>query len=250
MHRSALVAFDFDHTITDDNTDVVARKMLPREKLTDGVKDLFRSNGWIVYMRKIFQLLHDSSIDVKQIRNAIIGIPPVPGIEKLLRELHSNGCEIIIISDSNTLFISEWLKNRKLDEVVAQVFTNPARVDESGMIKVDMYHVQESCKLSTVNLCKGEILDSYIDKRRGEGVHFDRVVYVGDGKNDLCPILRLSERDLAFPRKDYVLVKILNGTENNEIPNVKARVFPWSDGREILEKLEKEIDLSSSSSTL
>ncbi|XP_015438200.1 PREDICTED: probable phosphatase phospho2, partial [Dufourea novaeangliae] len=240
MHRSVLVAFDFDHTISNDNTDVVARKLLPQEKLTDSVKELCRTSGWIPYMAKIFELLHSCSIDSKQIEKAIINIPPVPGVEKLLRELHVRGCEIIIISDSNTLFIGQWLKNRKLDHLVAQVFTNPAKFDENGVLRIDMYHVQDSCKLSTVNLCKGQILESYIKKRRNEGVHFDRVVYVGDGKNDLCPILRLSERDLAFPRQDYILVKILNSTEKMDIPKVKSRVFPWSDGMQILKKLEEE----------
>lgn len=236
-----LVAFDFDHTIANDNTDVVARKLLPEEKLPDNVKDLYRSSGWIAYMGKIFELLHSSSIDAKQIENAIVNIPAVPGIEKLLRELHGRGAEIIIISDSNTLFIDQWLTSKKLDNVITRVFTNPARIDEEGVMRVDMYHVQNTCKLSTVNLCKGQILEDYIKKRAGEGINFGRIAYVGDGRNDLCPILRLSEGDLAFPRKDYVLIKVLNNAESYEFPPVKARVIPWSDGMHILQTLEQEI---------
>lgn len=244
MHRSILVAFDFDHTIVNDNTDIVARKLLPNEKLPDSVKDLYRSNGWTTYMGKIFELLHNNSIDIKQIKTAINNIPPVPGIANLLKELHSRGCEIIIISDSNMLFISEWLKSKNLNYVITETFTNPAKIDKDGVIKLDMYHVQNSCKLSTVNLCKGQILEDYIKKRNDEGVHFDRIAYVGDGKNDLCPILRLSERDVAFPRKDYTLMKMLNHAENNQIPKINARVFPWSDGVQILKILEKEIGFS------
>lgn len=241
MHRSVLVAFDFDHTITDDNTDIVARNLLPKEKITDSVKNLYRSSGWIAYMAKIFELLHSNSIDIKQIKTAIVNIPPVSGIETLLKELFVRGYEIIIISDSNTFFINEWLKNRNLNNIITQIFTNPAYVGDDGMIKLDMYHVQNSCKLSTVNLCKGQILEDYIKKRNNENVHFDRIIYIGDGKNDLCPILRLSERDIAFPREDYVLMKILNNTENNQIPKINARVFPWNDGIQILKKLEEEI---------
>lgn len=241
MHRSVLVAFDFDHTISNDNTDVVVRKLLPSEKLTDSVKKLHRTKGWISYMAKIFELLHSCSIGSKQIEKAIINIPPVPGVETLLKELHTQGCEVIIISDSNTLFIGQWLRHRKLEHVIAQVFTNPAKIDEKGVLRIDMYHMQDSCKLSTVNLCKGQILEGYIKKRKSEGVHFDRVVYVGDGKNDLCPSLRLTDRDLVFPRQDYMLIKILNGSEKMDIPKIKARVFPWNDGTQILETLEKEI---------
>lgn len=60
----------------------------------------------------------------------------------------------------------------------------------------------------------------------------------------MCPILRLSERDVAFPRKDYTLMKMLNHAENNQIPKINARVFPWSDGVQILKILEKEIGFS------
>ncbi|CAK9825321.1 Probable phosphatase phospho2 [Anthophora retusa] len=244
MHRSVLAAFDFDHTIANGNTDTVVRKLLPKENLPDSVKDSYRSDGWIPYMGKIFKLLHSSSIDIDQIKTAIVNIPSVPGIETLLKELHSQGCEIIIISDSNILFISEWLKNKNLSHVITQTFTNPAKIDDDGLIKLDMYHVQNSCKLSTINLCKGQILEDYIKKRNDEGVHFDRIVYVGDGKNDLCPIIRLSERDVAFPRKDYTLIKMLNDAENYQIPKINARIFPWSDGVQILKKLEDEIGFS------
>ena len=34
----------------------------------------------------------------------------------------------------------------------------------------------------------GDELDAYL-ARKGE--HFDRIIYVGDGSNDFCPILRL-----------------------------------------------------------
>ncbi|XP_076297283.1 putative phosphatase phospho2 [Lasioglossum baleicum] len=241
MHPSVLVVFDFDHTISNDNTDIIARKLLPQEKLTDNVKELYRTSGWIPYMAKIFELLHSSLIDSKQIERAIIRIPSVPGIETLLKELHVRGCEIIIISDSNTLFIGQWLRNKKLDHIIAQVFTNPARVDDNGVIRIDMYHVQDSCKLSTVNLCKGQILESYMKQRKNEGVNFDRVAYVGDGKNDLCPSLRLTERDFVFPRQNYTLIKILDGSEKMDIPKMRARVFPWSNGMQILEKLKEEV---------
>lgn len=244
MHRSVLVAFDFDHTIADNNTDIVARKLLPKEKLPDSVKDLYRSNGWIAYMGKIFELLHVNSIGVNQIKAAIAGIPVVPGVETLLRELHSRGCEIIIISDSNALFISEWLTSKQLDHVIAETFTNPAEIDGNGLIKLGMYHVQNSCDLSTVNLCKGQILEDYVKRRADEGTRFDHVAYVGDGKNDLCPVLRLTENDVAFPREEYVLVKILNETEDRGLPKVQARVFPWSDGLQILRTLEEQIGLS------
>lgn len=241
MQRSVLAAFDFDHTICDGNTDVVVRKLLPDEKIPEDVKVLYKSNGWITYMVKIMELLHENGIDARQIENAIDGIPEVAGIEELLVVLHANGHEIIIISDSNSIFINRWLKSRKLEHVVSRIFTNPAYYNDAGRMRVDGYHIQDTCHLSTVNLCKGQILMDYVDKRRKQGRRYERIVYVGDGKNDLCPILRLSQTDLACPRKGYVLVEKLSKLPRDA--TTKARVVQWDDGRDLRRNLEQILEL-------
>ncbi|XP_029157515.1 pyridoxal phosphate phosphatase PHOSPHO2 [Nylanderia fulva] len=237
MHRGVLAAFDFDHTVCDDNTDVVARKLLPDERIPEDVKGLYKSSGWIVYMGRIMELLHENGIDIQQIEDAIVRIPGVAGIEELLLALHANGHEIIIISDSNSVFIDRWLRSRRLEHVVSRIFTNPAYYDDTGRMRVDMYHTQHTCRLSTVNLCKGQILMDYIDERREQGRRYERIVYVGDGKNDLCPILRLSQTDLACPRKGYALVETLSKLPRDS--TTKARVVQWDDGRDLRHNLEQ-----------
>lgn len=49
-------------------------------------------------------------------------------------------------------------------------------------------------------MCKGEELDAFLERHGGRSA-YDRIVYVGDGGNDFCPVLRLRESDLAFVRK-------------------------------------------------
>lgn len=64
-----------------------------------------------------------------------------------------------------------------------------------------------------------------------EGVHFDRVNYVGDGSNDLCPSLRLSAQDRVFPRVSYPLHKlVLSRVESKEM---LAQVYPFTSGDDI-----------------
>ncbi|XP_011250998.2 pyridoxal phosphate phosphatase PHOSPHO2 [Camponotus floridanus] len=237
MHRGVLAAFDFDHTICDDNTDVVARKLLPDERIPENVKGLYKSSGWIAYMSRILELLHENAIDARRGSR----IPAVPGMEALLVALHANGHEIIIISDSNSIFIDRWLRSRKLEHVVSRIFTNPARYDDDGRMRVDMYHTQHTCQLSTVNLCKGQILMDYINERREQGKRYERIVYVGDGKNDLCPILRLSQTDLACPRKRYALIETLSKLPRDA--STKAKVIPWDDGRDLRRNLEQIVEL-------
>lgn len=238
-----LVAIDFDHTICDDNTDLVVQKLLADKAISKDVRNLRKSNGWLAYMSKIFQLLHENSVNANQIEDVIVGIPAVAGMGELLTSLHANGHEIIIISDSNSVFIESWLKSRQLERVVSQILTNPARYDDDGRLRVDAYHIQHSCRISTVNLCKGQILIDYIRKKQAQGKSYERIVYIGDGRNDLCPILRLSETDLACPRKDYPLVDQLN-----ELPtsmSAKAKIVLWEDGTDLRRNLEQIIELHS-----
>ncbi|KAL0133328.1 hypothetical protein PUN28_000820 [Cardiocondyla obscurior] len=240
MDHGALVAFDFDHTICDDNTDTVVQKLLAAGAMSSDVQNL-RKSGWLVYMNKIFELLHESSVSASQIKDIIVSIPAVTGMEMLLASLHANGHKVIIISDSNSVFIDYWLRGRQLEHTVSQVFTNPARYDENGRLRVEGYHAQYTCKMSAVNLCKGQVLTNYIQDRRMQGEVFERVVYVGDGRNDLCPILRLSETDLACPRKDYPLIDKLS-----KLPaslSMKAKVVAWKNGTELQRGLEQIIKI-------
>lgn len=56
------------------------------------------------------------------------------------------------------------------------------------------------------------------------GVHFKRILYLGDGHNDLCPSLRLGKDDLVFPRENYSLIRQIR----DQASQIKAKVVPWS----------------------
>jgi len=241
MDHSVLVAIDFDHTICDNNTDIVVQKLLLEEKKKRDVQNLKKASGWIVYMNKIFELLCESSVNAGQIEDIIVGIPEVAGMQELLVSLHANGHDIIIISDSNSVFIDSWLRSRQLERVISRVFTNPARYDNDGRLRMDAYHTQHTCRMSTVNLCKGQILMDYIQEKCEQGKKYEKIVYIGDGRNDLCPILRLSETDLACPRKGYPLIERLN--ESSSSMSTKAKIVPWEDGMDLRCSLEQLIEL-------
>ena len=51
-------------------------------------------------------------------------------VTKLMQTLEELSAEIIIISDSNSIFISELLEAADLTKYVKKVFTNPASFDE------------------------------------------------------------------------------------------------------------------------
>ncbi|PSN41934.1 putative phosphatase phospho1 [Blattella germanica] len=234
MTRPLLVAFDFDHTIVDDNSDIVVRKLIPKDRISDEIKKLYSSDGWTAYMQQIFHLLHTDGITPAQIRDIIIQMPATPGMDVLLRYLKENGADSIIISDSNSVFINDWLASFQLQDTVSRVFTNPAHFDQTGLLNLQMYHFQDWCALSSKNLCKGHILESYLAECKEQGISYSKVAYVGDGKNDLCPCLRLSDKDLAFPREGFILAKKMQLLKEEQDSSMKAQVHEWKTGHDIL----------------
>jgi len=155
-------------------------------------------------------------------------LPFVEGLPALLKWLHCNDFEVIVISDSNSYFIHHVLDYHGLSQYFTKIFTNPAHFDENELLKIEWYHVQDYCNLSNKNMCKGQILEDYIESRRKENVTFQRHYYCGDGSNDFCPSLRLKEGDVTFPRIGFRLEARLSGCES-----VKATVFPWSTGAQM-----------------
>lgn len=257
-HRN-LVAFDFDHTVVDDNTDIVVRDLIGKDKIPDEVKFLYTSSGWIPYMHAIFKLLHGNGIRRNEMLAAIENIPEVTGMRDLIRRLYeTQATDVVVVSDSNSQFIRHWCRHNGIVDYVKDVFTNPAEFDANEVLNIRPYHHQTTCPLSSVNLCKGDILEDYIrEQQEINGVTYKKIFYVGDGNNDLCPILRLANDDVGCARKGYRLQKELqslsgeirmNGDDAENSGNYKsssssldAEIFVWSDGNELAEFILKKI---------
>ena len=237
-----LLVFDFDHTVIDDNVDTSVCKLAPGGDIPDAVRSLYSDDGWIEFMGAVFRYLHEHGVSAETIQKHVETLPLSPGMQELFDHIRKVGqYDTIIISDANNVFINCFLEHRRLDSLVSQVFTNPAEYSPDGCLMIENYHTQDWCPLSTVNLCKGHILQEYIRRRSEEGVAYSRVVYIGDGSNDLCPGLTLRAQDYLLPRKGFSLWKKLEkmrlkqGTSGRQ---VAASVVGWDSGVEIRTLLE------------
>jgi hypothetical protein len=103
-------------------------------------------------------------------------------------------------------------KSKGLQDLFTEIVTNPAEWDPSGLLKVrrhvDPDGPQHNCPRGcNENICKGDFQATYLStciqcpaavpagqelkaflKRQGD---YDRIIYVGDGSNDFCPIVEL-----------------------------------------------------------
>lgn len=234
-----LAAFDFDSTICNENSDIVVRNLLASDVIAKyEICHKYDTNGWTQYMQGIFELLYANNIDETLITKTINDIPPVDGMIELIQKLKELNFDIIIVSDANSFFIRTWLEKYDLLKFVKEIFTNPGEF-RNGLLTIKMYHVQDTCQLSTINLCKGQILDDFIKSQRSNGVVYKQVMFIGDGANDFCPMLRLNVGDSAFCRQGFQCARIINMVlqgqpYKNQTYNFKADIFKWINGFDIL----------------
>lgn len=238
QQRRRLAAFDFDHTIVSQNTDTVVRDMLPNELVnTRALNELMENDCWTEYMAEVFRLLHAQQVNESRIRDTIRCIPEVPGFVRLIKHLHKKlNFDLIIISDSNSVFIDEWLRAHNLLDCFNAIFTNPAEFAPNGRLLVRPHHQQTDCKLSASNLCKGRVLEHFvIEQDLRYNIRYDHVFYVGDGNNDICPVLRQRACDFACARQGFAMEKHL--IKNRNKLKLRANLLIWRSGFELLEQM-------------
>jgi len=161
-------------------------------------------------------------------------------ITKMMNFLEQHSAEIIIISDSNSIFISELLEASNLSRYVKKVFTNPAAFNELGKLVIKPFTHQTECPLSGPNMCKGKILDDYISSRKQEGVNFSSIFYAGDGTNDFCPMMRLpSKGGIALPRKGYSLVRHISKQEAKGLKIHAEAIEEWETMEDIISTISQ-----------
>ena len=182
---------------------------------------------------KVLGDLHASGVSKSDILRTLENLSFTRGFKQLLHFASGLDADVIIISDSNRVFIEHFLKHHQLRSLFCGLFTNHGHFDLQGRLLVSHYHRQENCQLSSVNLCKGRVLEDFVKDKELAGVQYQRVAYVGDGDNDYCPSLRLSARDIVFARKKYDLETRLSSASGL----LEASVVPWEDGFDIIEKL-------------
>lgn len=237
------MVFDFDHTVVDENSDTWVIRCLPHQSLPDSVEDTYRKGHWTEFMGKVMKYIGEQGVSEDSIRSMMETIPFTPGMTDLLTFILQNKSTVdcIVLSDANTLFIDWALHAAGLRAAVDQIFSNPAKFNESGYMEVQHYHAHD-CRRCPVNLCKRKVLELYLSQRSDGGVEYERVFYVGDGGNDFCPTACLRGQDAVMPRKGFTLERLLAKLEGQEgSAPLKARVIAWSSGSEILQELRASL---------
>jgi pyridoxal phosphate phosphatase PHOSPHO2 len=124
-----------------------------------------------------------------------------------------------------------------LTDLFSEIVTNPAHWDATHS---DHLHIgrrllstspPHGCTVGCLaNMCKGDELDAYLVANGGKD-SFDKIVYVGDGGNDFCPLLRMRQGDTGYVRKGFELDERVK--EEGEKEGLKVDVKLWEQAWQI-----------------
>ncbi|KNC96844.1 2,3-diketo-5-methylthio-1-phosphopentane phosphatase [Spizellomyces punctatus DAOM BR117] len=247
-----LIAFDFDWTLIDEDSDRYIFSTLSPPLL----KKLYELHGtvqWTDLMAQLHEEMFLSGVSAQEVLEAWRGIPFNPATAKAITKATAHA-KLIILSDSNTVAIKEILETHALTPHFDTIITNPAHFDSTGCLLVHRLippTTPHSCPNGcAVNICKGQALMEYIHTHGP----FDHIIYVGDGRNDLCPATKLSSTDYVLPRTGHALASLLSPTSpvtspglpdpvrsvpDSVVRKVCARVVFWKDGGELERVLDE-----------
>lgn len=231
--KKTLFAFDCDSTLVDFGLDTLMKCLLGGNAPGfDRIRTKFAHSwmrDWIECNNELFRYAYDQGITREQIKQvARTDVPWVPGMRELLQELSKErSVDSIIVTDNNEFWISCLLDGLNAKGFFIASFASKVKWHENGSMEVVGYAPPTGCEFSTNSMCKGDVVLGFA-KERG---CYDRICYVGDGENDLCPALRLSARDMLYVREGFNLHKLIKEREYQlDVPTLY-----WSSGKDILE---------------
>ncbi|KAG9267246.1 putative phosphatase phospho1 [Astyanax mexicanus] len=239
-----LMLFDFDETMIAESSDDAMIRIAPGQSIPDWLKNSFRPGRYNEHSQRILAYLAQQGVKEGAIREAIEGIPPAPGLLALLGFLrsHQQDFECAVLSDANTYFIETWLRKVGTRQLFSEIFTNPASFNKDGRLVLLPFHAHE-CTQCPENMCKQVILRDYLARRASErGKPFQKVFYIGDGANDICPTLALGQKDTAFPRRDFPMHRIIQDMKTAQPGIYKPTVVPWAHGEDVINCLKKVVE--------
>ncbi|KAL8292277.1 hypothetical protein RQP46_001743 [Phenoliferia psychrophenolica] len=236
--KTQLVVFDFDWSFADQDTDRYVFEVLA-PALRKSLRAAKTTTQWTDNVANHLVELHKLGTTREELEGALKGLPVHPammrGVQAVKARQEPTKSTFFCLSNSNSVFINTMLNHHGLSEQFVEIVTNPAEFKASGLLhlerRVSPAGEQHGCKVGcSANMCKGKELDEFMT-RHGGWAAFDRVVYVGDGGNDFCPLLRLRAQDVALVRMYRELSRRIakEGVE----AGLKCSVVPWGGAWEV-----------------
>ncbi|GAA5841204.1 hypothetical protein JCM11251_003233 [Rhodosporidiobolus azoricus] len=244
VKRLALMC-DYDWSTLDQDTDRWVFEVLAPH-LRTSLRASKATMQWTDNCAHHLRQLHAEGFGQKDIEDAMILAPLHPAMKRIIKAVSSSQSpkgSWTILSNSNSVYIDTIMKHHGLEKDLQEVITNPAKFLDNGLLevkrRVDPNGPQHSCKVGcSPNMCKGEELEAWV-ARNGGWDAFDKIIYLGDGGNDLCPVLHLRPQDVVLARSYRELFRKLNDKTGKT--DVKCEVVHWGGAWEVEQYLQGQL---------
>ena len=237
MQKKHLVIFDFDQTIIDLDSEFSMVEKYAQDLYKEKNGDLYVKDHWIEFNNYIYTRLVQNGFTYQDVKKYFQSLDLSPKIEELLNYLRENKSkfETIIITGNNEQVVDLVLSSHGIKDCFEHILCNKSVLDEKNIFKIWAINEKyEHCQDDKPFLCKSLFFQDFIKDKKD---CFDRIFYIGDGKNDFCLSKKLKENDIVFPRFNYSLYKIF--FDKNGKNEVKAEIIPWKNGKDICDVLKK-----------
>ncbi|KAG0324943.1 hypothetical protein BGZ99_001245 [Dissophora globulifera] len=257
---AGLACFDFDWSLIDTDSDrFVIEHLSPvlRQKLDTCPMQ------WTDLQNECLKEFHEQGGSGKVIRDALTKVPLDPHMIKVCQLLHSHGWTLAIVSDANSVYIEGILQHYGIRHLFSAIITNPAFWDAQDRLHIQRLipadAPQHGCPtgVCSLNICKGQEVDKLLRAITGQRQVPDNpaqnsaqssandgavwMMYVGDGRNDYCPALRMQRAtDVYFVRRGRSLEKYLARGDPAINGALKAQIVLWDKAGDILHELEAQ----------
>jgi len=136
MAKRALVAFDFDHTLINKNSDTYILRLLPNgTDLPQSIRKLYSTAGWNDYQREVFRYLHSLHVTKDQLLSCVAEIPLIEGMRELLEYLAASKVMAVEVNaeDGSCVKKDDMHDNVAVDRVFP-LQQQRAMINDSGVV--------------------------------------------------------------------------------------------------------------------
>ncbi|WWC64507.1 uncharacterized protein I303_107117 [Kwoniella dejecticola CBS 10117] len=237
-----LVVFDFDWSFVDQDTDRWVFEVLSTElrRLLQSRKSAGSGMQCTPdVVNDTMKDLYEKGFKKEDILEALRILPFHPAMKRAVTSLQSRSKDttFLCLSNSNEVYIGTILEKHGLSNLFADIITNPAHWNPDApdhLIigrRLPASEPPHGCGVGCLaNMCKGDELDAYLASHGGKD-SYEKIVYVGDGGNDFCPLLRMRKGDLGLVRKGLELDARVK--EEGEKAGLKIDVKYWEQAWQI-----------------
>ena len=237
MPKRHLVIFDFDQTIIDLDSEFSMVEKYAPDLYKEKNGDLYVKDHWIEFNNYIYTRIIQNGFTYEDVKKHFQSLNLSPKMEELLNYLRENKSkfETIIVTGNNEQVVDLVLSSHGIKDCFDYILCNKSILDEKNIFKIWAVNEKyENCEDDKPFLCKSLFFEDFIKDKKN---CFDRIFYICDGRNDFCLSKKLVKNDIVFPRFNYSLYKIL--FDKNGKNEVKAKIIPWNNGKDILDVLQK-----------